>query len=113
MLLHKIVVSLLRSGVLMRFFLWVAGTFVAAWIVMIIQRGVGAPSWASYAIAAGLAVLLNVAFNLSRRRYISGFADWELIAGRAVVPGWIDGINLAAICFGLAIPFQLLALLAR
>ena len=97
----------------MRFILWLAGTFAAAGLAIAIQRGLDAPPWASFAIAAGCAVILNIAFNLARRQYLSRYDDWELMAGRAVVPFWIESINLVAMCFGLAVLFQLLALFAR
>ena len=97
----------------MRFIFWLAGTFAAAGLAITLQRGMGAPPWASFAIAAGLAVILNIAFNLARRQYISRFEDWELMAGRAVIPLWIESINLVAMCFGFAVLFQLLALFAR
>jgi hypothetical protein len=99
----------------MRFLAMTAGTFCAAALSISLQRQIGAPDWASFGIAAVLAVLLNVAFNLSKRHYQGELRDFywlQQLSGR-VVPKWVDLIQLSAVCCALAIPFQFVAWLAR
>lgn len=109
----------------MRFIILLAGTFGAAAIALMLQREIGAPYWAFYVIAVALALLLYSASAMLTQLFISrrvgfdtsdtgrGMQAWELTAGTGVVPKWVSWIGVAAICFGLAVPFELLALLVR
>jgi predicted acyltransferase len=102
------------------FLLLVAGTFGAATIATLLQRQLGAPYWAYFAIALSGAIICYLVSNLLIQAYVRrrtgefdtaevspGVQAWELTAGRVVVPRWVSALGLFSLCFALAILFEL------
>ena len=106
----------------MRFALGLVGIFVAAFIVITVQRAAGAPYWAYYPLAliaaAGCWSAAFVLMRAHKRKYFEIGGGEQLIARftgdpDAGVPAWVDYIGVAGTCFVLAIPFELVALAFR
>lgn len=107
------------------FVIFLVGTFCASWVALSIERQLGAPNWAFYAIALITGLVLYATGAILTQSYISkrvgfdsgtAFGDtqaWELTAGTGVVPKWVSWIGIFGMCFLLAIPFQLVAWMVR
>ena len=105
----------------MKFLFLLLGTLGASFIALGVQRQLGAPYWAYFAVAlagALICYLVNVALIKAYIIRHDGYFDttevepgvqaWELTAGSGVVPRWVSVLGLMSPCFLLAIPFELL-----
>lgn len=93
------------------------GTFCAAGASIYLQRLLGAPDWGAYLIAGSLGLVIYMTRLWLARRYFDKVVSNDMsklfVDPDSVAPRYFYWMGATAVCFFLAIPFQLIAWIAR